>query len=128
VSLELLKERNTAVRKLEEAFSSLKDNSLLEYILITLTDTIKQMTDSLKIAIAGATGYIGLELIKILYPICRSITGDGVRKTLKILQKEIPLDINEIPTKTKCFDWKIPKEWNVKEAYILTPDGKKICN
>ena len=68
------------------------------------------------------------ELIKILYPICRSITGDGVRKTLKILQKEIPLDINEIPTKTKCFDWKIPKEWNIIDAYIKDPNGNKIVD
>ena len=68
------------------------------------------------------------ELIKILYPICRSITGDGVRKTLNFLQKEIPLDINEIATKTKCFDWKIPKEWNITDAYIKDSNGNKIVD
>ena len=68
------------------------------------------------------------ELIKIFYPICRSITGDGVRETLKILQREIPLEINEIPTNTQCFDWKIPKEWNIKDAFIIDPNGKKIVD
>jgi len=58
--------KNTVIEKREEAFSFLKDNSLLEYLLILITDIIRKMKDSLNIAIAGATGYIGLELIKIL--------------------------------------------------------------
>ena len=69
-----------------------------------------------------------LELIKALYPICRSITGNGVRETLKILKQELPLEIHEIPTNTICFDWKIPREWNIKNAYILDPNGKKILD
>jgi len=68
------------------------------------------------------------ELIKNCYPICRSITGNGVRETLKILQQKISLDINEIPTNTQCFDWKIPNEWNIKDAYIIDPNGKKIVD
>ena len=61
--------KNTVTGKLEEAFSFLKDNSLLEYLLIIITDISNKMKDSLKIAIAGATGYTGLELTKIiLYP------------------------------------------------------------
>jgi len=67
-------------------------------------------------------------LAKELFPINRSITGNGVRKSLDILKREIPnLAIHEIPTGTKCFDWNIPKEWNIQDAYILTPDGQKIC-
>lgn len=67
-------------------------------------------------------------LAKELFPINRSITGNGVRETLNILKKELPaLDIYEIPTGTKCFDWDIPKEWNIKDAFITTPDGDKIC-
>ena len=58
--------KNTVIEKQEEAFSFLKDNSLLEYLLILITVTIRKMKDSLNIVIAGATGYIGLELIKIL--------------------------------------------------------------
>ena len=67
-------------------------------------------------------------LMKKLYPICRSITGDGVRKTLKIIEKEIPLKIHEVPTGEKVFDWKIPKEWNINDAYIINPNGEKILD
>ena len=63
-----------------------------------------------------------------LWPICRSITGDGVRATLKILREIVPLDIHEAPTGKKVFDWEIPKEWNVRDAYIVTPDGKKVAS
>lgn len=63
-----------------------------------------------------------------LFPINRSITGNGVRKTLQYIKNIIPsLQIHEIPSGTQCFDWTIPKEWNCKEAYIITPDNKKIC-
>lgn len=63
-----------------------------------------------------------------LWPLNRSITGDGVRKTHKILQELIPFKIFEIPSGLKVYDWKVPKEWNITEAYIITPEGKKICN
>lgn len=63
-----------------------------------------------------------------LWPICRSITGDGVRETLAILSEIIPLQIQEIPTGTKAFDWEVPREWYVNDAYIITPEGKKIAS
>ena len=64
-----------------------------------------------------------------LWPINRSITGNGVRKTLSIIKQEISnLAVYEIPTKTKCFDWEVPKEWNVNSAYIIDPDGNKIVD
>ncbi len=63
-----------------------------------------------------------------LFPICRSITGNGLRQSFEILQEIIPLQLTEVPTGTKCFDWEIPKEWNIEDAYIITPDGKKICD
>ncbi|GAB4204746.1 MAG: DUF4910 domain-containing protein [Bacteroidia bacterium] len=63
-----------------------------------------------------------------LFPICRSITGNGVRETLKIISEIIPLNIYEIPSGTTIFDWTVPKEWNIKDAYIITPDGQKICD
>jgi len=64
-----------------------------------------------------------------LFPICRSITGNGLRQSLEILKKHIPeLVLHEIPTGTKCFDWEIPKEWNINDGYIITPSGKKICD
>ena len=72
---------------------------------------------------------IGSELherIRDLYPICRSITGDGVRQTLRRLGEEIDLQVREVPTGTPVFDWTIPKEWNVREAYIKNSSGATI--
>ncbi|MFH2058478.1 MAG: DUF4910 domain-containing protein [Pseudomonadota bacterium] len=67
-------------------------------------------------------------LLKQLFPICRSITGEGVRKTLSILQGEIPIKIHEIPTGTKVFDWEIPKEWNIRDAWIKDHSGNRIID
>lgn len=67
-------------------------------------------------------------LAKELFPICRSLTGDGVRETLGIIRRELgELSVYEVPTGTQCFDWTIPKEWNINDAYIVTPDGNRIC-
>ena len=68
------------------------------------------------------------QLMEELFPICRSITGNGVRQTLKIIKKHIPLEIHEVPTGTNVFDWTIPKEWNINDAYIIDPDGNKIVD
>lgn len=67
-------------------------------------------------------------LMEELYPICRSITGDGVRKSLQIIKKHIDLEMNEIPTGTQVYDWNIPKEWNIKDAYVINPSGEKIID
>ncbi len=67
-------------------------------------------------------------LIANLYPICRSITGDGVRKTLQILQQLIPLEIHEVPSGTPVFDWTVPKEWNVRDAYVKNARGEKVID
>lgn len=64
-----------------------------------------------------------------LFPINRSLSGNGVRQTLKYIKNIIPeLEINEVPSATKCFDWTIPQEWNCEDAYIIDPDGNKICD
>jgi aminopeptidase-like protein len=66
--------------------------------------------------------------MKQLYPICRSITGNGVRETLNVLQEEIPVQINEVKSGTKVFDWTVPKEWNIKDAYVKKSNGEKIID
>jgi aminopeptidase-like protein len=63
-----------------------------------------------------------------LYPICRSITGDGVRRTLAFIQKRIPLQSAEVPTGTPVFDWTVPKEWNIRDAYVKGADGKRVVD
>jgi len=67
-------------------------------------------------------------LIKKLYPICRSITGNGVRQTLAIIQKHIPITVQEVPSGTAVFDWNIPKEWNIKDAYVKNAGGEKVID
>lgn len=68
------------------------------------------------------------QLISDLYPICRSITGNGFRETLNIIKEYIPIEIHEVESGTKVFDWTVPKEWNIRDAYIKAPDGKKIVD
>src|SRR6202453_4317373 len=63
-----------------------------------------------------------------LYPICRSITGDGIRRTLASIQDRIPLQISEVPTGTPVFDWTVPKEWNIRDAYIKDSSGKQVVD
>lgn len=67
-------------------------------------------------------------LLHRLYPITRSITGNGNRETLKILQEYIPLDIIEYPSGQEVYDWTIPKEWNIKDAWIKNSKGEKIID
>jgi aminopeptidase-like protein len=63
-----------------------------------------------------------------LYPLCRSITGDGLRETLRRLQRLIPLTIHEVPTGTRIFDWTVPKEWNVRDAYVKNARGERVID
>ena len=77
------------------------------------------------------TNHVGQEmhgLIAELYPICRSITGNGLRQTLSALKKQIPLQIHEVPTGTQVFDWTVPKEWNIRDAHVKNSKGEKIID
>jgi aminopeptidase-like protein len=67
-------------------------------------------------------------LIERLYPICRSLTGDGVRQTLAALREYIPLEVREVPTGTPVFDWTVPKEWNIRDAYVKGPSGERVVD
>jgi aminopeptidase-like protein len=63
-----------------------------------------------------------------LYPICRSITGDGVRETLRLIRARIPLIIREVPTGTRLFDWEVPEEWNVEDAFVADSHGQRLID
>ena len=75
-----------------------------------------------------ASGEEMFRLIEELYPICRSITGNGVRETLRILQRHVPLEIREIPSGTQAFDWTVPKEWNIRDAYVKDTRGNRVVD
>jgi aminopeptidase-like protein len=66
--------------------------------------------------------------LKELYPICRSITGNGVRETLQIIKKDIPIQIHEIESGKEVFDWTIPDEWNINDAYVKNSKGEKVID
>jgi len=69
------------------------------------------------------------EFAERLWPIPRSITGRGIRETLSLIKKRLPsLEIIETPSGAKAFDWVVPKEWSIEEAYIIGPDGTKIVD
>ena len=68
------------------------------------------------------------ELISELFPICRSITGDGFRETLRRIGRVVPLKIHEVPTGTKVFDWTVPREWNIRDAYVKDGAGRRVID
>ena len=89
---------------------------------------VTELADS---TLSIASRDVGVEMHRLmgeLYPICRSITGNGVRETLRIISRHIPLDIYNVPTGTQVFDWTIPKEWNIKDAYVKNSRGERIID
>ncbi len=86
------------------------------------------MTDLKRGLIPWAAGQEMYELITELYPLCRSITGNGIRGTLGIIKNHIPLDVHEVPTGTQVFDWTVPKEWNIRDAYIKNSTGERVVD
>jgi aminopeptidase-like protein len=83
------------------------------------------MTPDAPDAVTGASIHA---LVAELYPICRSITGDGLRQSLAMLSRFVPLSVSEVPTGTPVFDWTIPQEWRIRDAYIETAAGQRVLS
>src|SRR5690348_4190493 len=86
---------------------------------------IRRLLDELDSQTLGAEMHA---LVRELYPICRSIAGDGLRQSLRTLQRVAPLTLREVPTGTPVFDWVVPREWTLRAARLLGPDGDVIVD
>jgi aminopeptidase-like protein len=73
-------------------------------------------------------GQLIYSFVSELYPICRSITGNGLRETLRHIEEKIPLQIHEVPSGTPVFDWTIPREWNIRDAYVKNSRGERVVD
>ena len=103
--------------------------TVTEVILTSNSDVSQMNIDDIKIEMDVSQLQSEMTaLMERLYPICRSITGNGVRDTLSILKEYIPLTIHEVPTGTDVFDWKVPKEWNIRDAYIKDSGGRRVID
>src|SRR5258708_3421456 len=86
---------------------------------------------SMKLQIVSARSGVGDELHRLiadLYPICRSITGEGLRESLRVIGKHVPLTLHEVPTGSQVFDWTVPKEWNIRDAYVKNSRGERVID
>lgn len=68
------------------------------------------------------------DLVARLFPLRRSLTGDGVRSTLAVLAEDLPVQVTEVPTGTQVLDWTVPREWSVREAHVTGPDGQRVVD
>src|SRR5438132_975979 len=86
---------------------------------------LDQLCAALDLKAAGQEMY---RLVVDLYPICRSITGDGFRDTLRQIQADVPLQVHEVPTGTRVYDWTVPPEWNIRDAWVKNAAGEKVID
>jgi aminopeptidase-like protein len=89
------------------------------------TTNFSELRAGLDLSIVGREIFA---LIRELYPICRSITGDGFRQTLARLKKEIPLEEHEVASGTQVFDWTVPREWNIRDAYVKNSHRERVID
>src|SRR6266496_5003782 len=93
--------------------------------MLTRTTDLSSLRSMLQNSSLGDEVY---SLIRELYPICRSITGEGFRQTLGRVRKEIPLEVHEVPSGTQVFDWTVPREWNIRDAYVANSRGERVID
>ena len=74
---------------------------------------------------AGASMH---DLMRRLFPICRSLTGDGVRESFRILQELAPVEMHEIPSGSQVLDWIVPDEWNIRDGYVADESGHRVID
>jgi aminopeptidase-like protein len=86
------------------------------------------LTEVLEHFDANAEGAAIHELVSSLYPICRSITGSGLRESLRLLQRTVPMSLQEVQSGSRVFDWVVPNEWNIRDAYIMDADGRRVVD
>ncbi len=87
--------------------------------------TVRALLTALSPEKIGSEAY---RVVEDLYPICRSITGDGLRATLRYLQNDMPLELVEVPTGAEVFDWTVPREWNITDAYVKDSTGTRVID
>ena len=92
---------------------------------LTSGEELRQRMDRIDVASLGAEMHA---MVRELYPICRSITGEGLRRSLRLLQRIAPLEIHEVPTGTRVLDWVVPREWNLRSARLIGPDGEVVAD
>lgn len=93
----------------------------------------RRVTDTLESLDVDALDWDGLVreadgLLRSLFPLCRSLTGEGVRKTLTRAAELAPFVLKSVPSGTRCFDWTVPDEWTIRAARLTGPDGKTVCD
>src|SRR5215216_8129497 len=86
------------------------------------------MTETAETAATTSVGQEMYELIEELYPIRRSLTGDGVRETIRRVARRVPFETREVATGTTVYDWVVPNEWNLRDAWIADLDGNRIVD
>lgn len=93
-----------------------------------MSTTYTQIAEVLEAWQPAREGAELFEMVSALYPICRSITGNGLRESLRQLQKHVALSLHEVPTGTQVFDWAVPKEWNIRDAYVKDSRGTRVID
>src|SRR5262245_61029671 len=87
--------------------------------------TLEQLRASLDETRLGGALY---DCVADLYPLCRSLSGEGLRETLRRVQRVVPLTLHEVPTGTPVFDWTVPKEWNIRDAWVKNARGERVID